>query len=316
MITATSKTCGIYKLVHLPTNKFYIGSSVDVYHRYHVHIAQMKRGKAQKALKALWTGNKNEWKVEMLEECSASVLEQQELVYLKNEAANPLCINKRIMTNDTGRGIPKEERMRHRLAGSMLGKNTTDGIIRRPISFTLIHPNGTKYTNIKSINEFAREHNIHQSALNNMINGKATCVEGWVMDENVIPPYGDICKYWSIERIQRSYPSFYIIGPDGTKHLAFSIPNFEMVHNVSVMTKLDLHGVRHHWKGLNAYGQGYRLEGTDSFTIIVNGTTYTNVISITKLMYTLGYTYETIHRLLSGKRVKNVSFSYTRNDIY
>ena len=38
------KVCGVYKITNNETGKFYIGSSIDIYQRWHAHKSKLKRG--------------------------------------------------------------------------------------------------------------------------------------------------------------------------------------------------------------------------------------------------------------------------------
>jgi hypothetical protein len=178
------------------------------------------------------------------------------------------------MTNTEGR---------ERLAVSLLGKNTDEGI-RRPNNLTFISPDGTEYPNIISVKRFADERNMNQVLFNHLANGKSAAYMGWTRKGTQLPFAANVIEYWSRERMLRSYPEYTIIGPDGTQYKTFVLFHFEQEHNCHVMQhNVDISsGVKAHTKGLDTYGRGYRLSTVDCLQIVYKGITYDNVISLGK----------------------------------
>lgn len=79
-----TRTVGIYKITCVPNGKIYIGSSVDVHHRWEQHRTHFKTGKHNNKymLRAFEKYGKESFMWEIIEECSRNVLWEREQYYL------------------------------------------------------------------------------------------------------------------------------------------------------------------------------------------------------------------------------------------
>lgn len=78
------KKCGIYCITNTINNKFYIGSSKNIYHRLKRHYSDLERKKHQNPylLNSYIKHGKNAFTVEILEETSFDLLTQKEQYYI------------------------------------------------------------------------------------------------------------------------------------------------------------------------------------------------------------------------------------------
>lgn len=78
--------CGIYKILNIINNKFYIGSSVNIYNRWKGHISALdKNCHNNKKLQNAWNKyGKYNFKFIILQEVEPSILRQVENDYIKN----------------------------------------------------------------------------------------------------------------------------------------------------------------------------------------------------------------------------------------
>jgi group I intron endonuclease len=302
---STIPIIGVYKLTHTPSGKFYIGSSSNIYHRYHVHLTYLSRWKHTKSLQSLWTGNKFDWTITVLEHCKAQDLLQLENVFLSLHKGNPDLLNVRSKSSKTIIGHRRATRSNHQSAYSLLGKNTPDQIIRRPSILNLVAPDGTVYHNVISVNKFSKDHNLHQSAMTNLVNGKYPSHLGWTVENGNLPSIGVIENHWSEERIAQHYPLYTIIGPNNEVYTTYNLVKFQAKHNCVVIQKLK--SIHKDTKGFTQTGQGYRLSTVPTYTITVDNHRYNNVLCISALAHTLG-----IHTNIFLKAAKG---EFTRRNI-
>jgi group I intron endonuclease len=77
------KISGIYKITNIVNNKFYIGSSVDIYHRLKHHYSDLKNNKHGNKyfLRSYIKYGKNNFNVEILEEVPKELLLIKEQYY-------------------------------------------------------------------------------------------------------------------------------------------------------------------------------------------------------------------------------------------
>lgn len=283
---------GIYKLVYKPTKQFYIGGSKNLYKRWHSHKSHFKAGRNHKQMQALYdlTGDIGDWKMVLIENCATRVLNRREQHYLVKYMNDKKCLNTNHKSFGGRRNVKTDKQGRERLAVSMLGKNTKNGILR-PNNLTFISPTGKEYRNIISVKRFAEEHDLSQVQMNHLANGKFSSYIGWTRKGADLPFASNVIEYWSRERMLQNYPEYTIIGPDGTKYKTFVLYHFEQEHNCTVITNIldsATSGVRSNVKGLTDDGRGYRLASAPYFKITYNENVYDNIVSIVKWGKSMG----------------------------
>lgn len=79
-----TRTVGIYKITCIPTQKIYIGSSIDIHHRWEQHRTHLKTGHHNNKylLRSYEKYGKESFKWEVIEECTEDVLWEREQYYL------------------------------------------------------------------------------------------------------------------------------------------------------------------------------------------------------------------------------------------
>jgi hypothetical protein len=281
--------------------------------RWGTHVSKLKSGTHHANIQAVHT-TVDDWEISLLESVSTELLDEMELQYITQHINNPLCLNARTSIANGRRNQTISNNGRHNQALALLGKNTTEGI-RRPTNLTFISPSGKEYTNIVSVNSFAAEHNLAQPAMNMLANNEFDSVYGWTVKDYALPSVGHVLHYWPEERLQQHYPQYTIIGPDETIYKSFSLYDFNMQHNCSVITHTSSTGARLSIKGINNVGQGYRLDSVKTFTVTYENKVYTNVVSLSRLALTLNIHPLRFANLVNGKRtVKNKrKYSITTN---
>jgi hypothetical protein len=313
---------GVYKLVHRPTKQFYIGGTKNLYHRWASHKSHFKRGANQTKIQQVYdtTNNINDWIVEMLEPCAVRTLNKTEQRYLDKYIDDPKCLNDYSRVGRGRRNTRIKKVGRERLAVSLLGKNSKDGILR-PNNLTFISPTGVHYKNILSVKRFAENHGLPQVAMNNLANGKSLSYMGWTRADNPLPKAASVQEYWSQERMSRTYPEYVIVGPDNrTLYKTFVISDFEKQYKCHVVKKLpnNKFGVKSHTKGLDSMGRGYRLANVEYYNVTYMGITYDNVISLGRWAQTMGIPTRKLRYYTSTqdqnvrRSKKSIKMTYTR----
>jgi len=292
---------GIYQLLHTPSGHFYLGSTTNLYHRWHSHKTQLSQGKHCQRIQSVHT-KISDWNIAIIEPATQN-LQDLEISFIQQHISNPLCLNSKLSANSGRRNLKVADSGRYAVASSLLGKNTDKGI-RRPANLSFISPDGTVYHNVKSVKRFAEQHNLPQPQMNALANNQLKSVNGWTSANGKLPNIGNIIHYWSEERIRKHYPEYTVVGPDETVYTTFWLAQFEKEHNCTVYTKNIKNGVRSQFNGLNQFGQGYRLNTVDSFAVTYNNVTYSNVISLTKLAETLNIDSTRFRRAIT-QTVKN-----------
>ena len=131
----------VYMVKHNPTGKFYIGSSQDLYNRFHSMMSTLKAGRSQDKLQTAFdtTGrNPGDWEMTVLQQAPKSKLNKLETKYIQQHISNPDCLNSRFIAQSGKRGsnIPLHSKIEH--VAATLGKNTKDNVIRRGLEVTFI----------------------------------------------------------------------------------------------------------------------------------------------------------------------------------
>ena len=298
--------CGVYKLTHTISKKFYIGSSTDIKQRFSIHKSLWKHGKNHAKLQELYDTTQQilDWQLQVLAICEEDKLQVTEEQFITQHFSNPLCMNI-IQDGRSGkRGTTTKTKACHRIAMSLLGKNTSDPTVQRPTNLVFISPAGDRYENIISVKQFAKEHNVLQSSMNGLANGMLESVLGWIREDGPLPRIGDVYDIWPTERLRKHYPEYTIYGPDNSIHKVFSIRHFEQQYNCKVAKVAWPYGVAAGVKGVNNLGHGWRLDTIPTDTIHWEGQVYTNIVSPSQFCKTFNIRFSRFRDYLDGK-VKN-----------
>lgn len=312
---------GVYKLVHLPTKKFYIGGTRNLSNRFATHKSHFKRGKNIRTIQELYdiTKNIDEWKMTVIKLCAVRSLNRVENAYIAKYRLHKDCLNIRKDATGGRRNAHIGKTGRERLAVSLLGKNSSDGI-RRPNNLTFISPTGKEYSHIISVKRFCEEHGLSQPQMNNLANGVVQSYMGWTRRGAALPHAHTVLEYWSRERMLQSYPEYKIIGPDGTEYKTFVISYFEEEHDCKVAIEPSRRhsGFKSHTRGLDTFGRGYRLSHIPYFRVTYEGVVYDNIMSLGKFAESLGMTKKKFHYMMASrklyktKRKKTKRFTFER----
>ena len=296
---------GLYKLTHIPTDKFYIGSSNNLYARYAVHKSLFKNGKNFRKLQELYTGKPADWQFEVVQLVQEKNLAEHETKLIAAHINDKNNLNKFVDGRSGKRGKVTSTIGRHRIAASLLGKNLIDSTKQRPEHLTIISPDGTEYENVLSVKRFAQEHNLRQSTMNSVANGSVDQHSGWTIEGGNLPPVGYVYDTWPTERLREYYPEHVIIGPENEIYNeVFSLWHFEQKYNCKVVTKNRQFGASARLLGLDKYGRGYRLASVDTFKITFKDAVYNNILSIGKFCKTNNIRLQNFREYLRGP-VKN-----------
>lgn len=280
--------CAVYMVKHKSTGKFYIGSSQDLYNRFHSMMSTLKAGRSQDKLQTAFdtTGrNPDDWEMTVLQQAPKSKLDKLETKYIQQHIANPDCLNSRFVAQSGKRGsnIQLHSKIEH--VAATIGKNTKDNMVRRGLEVTFISPEGKEYKVI-SVKAFAEEMGLNQSSMSQLSNGVVECVKGWLVKGLPMPSAGHVVKYWPEERMAKHYPLYEIISPTGQRYETYSLYHFEQEHDCKVITETREAtsgeiGARHYTKGLSPDGRGWRLDSdkVKTYKIIYKGKTYENILS-------------------------------------
>jgi len=285
---------GIYKLSYIPTGHFYIGATTDLKQRWFIHQSMMKAGRATAKIQELYDKDRdlNSWIFEIIEFVEQKrSLDKKETAFIKQHFNNPLCLNTYSRATSGKRGAKIKTISKHKIAQNLLGKNAPGNIIRRPANLTFISPDGVEYPNVKSVKQFAKDHNLLQSSMNQLANGQTNICDGWTKKDGELPNVGRVIKYWPEWRIRKYFPEYTILSPDNKEYKTFSLWHFEQEHNCTVVTENNYasfreKGVKSNIKGLTDIGQGWRLKGVPTYQIVWDGKTYNNVLSVPKFAAT------------------------------
>lgn len=98
--------CGVYKITHIPSGKFYIGSSKNVGRRLNEHNSCIRHRSSLGDTYLIGDFNTNNYKRELLEECKLDDLLDTEFKHI--EVKNKNCINKRDLRNQKHLKVQKD----------------------------------------------------------------------------------------------------------------------------------------------------------------------------------------------------------------
>lgn len=277
-------------MIHKKTGKYYIGSSKNIESRKNSHMSFFRSGRNHKKLQELYDID-NEFEFFILEECRTCDLKKKEEKYLKQCVGfDSRCMN--IVSTGVANLRNKKKREEHklRLAVSMFGKN---GKSRLSKSTKLISPDNKEY-NVVSIRSFAKKHNLSQSALNDVANGKVKHHRGWRLSGTTLEECGLV------------RPDLEIVNPDGNVVVVNNIRSFESQHNIRVYGKYTVNKkfVRPH-DSLDKYGRGWYVKGnipSYTFENTKTGEIIENVISTPVFGKTFNIPQRHIASLISGRR--------------
>ncbi len=286
-------TVGIYKLTHISTKKYYIGSSKNIEGRFAIHKSFFKHKKNIIKLQELYDIDQ-QFELTILETCRVSDLKKKEEKYLRKcVKKDPLCVNTHIKSMAPQRNRPKSITHKNNLATSMLGKN---GKPRLQSNLVLVAPDGTHHA-VTNIKQFAAAHNLCQSALNGVANGRCNHHHGWHL------PSTDM---FSVKAPPEQFKKeVVIISPDGIKYTTKNVTEFEKQHDIKVVGhKTKIKTSAKHAKGIDEYGRGWYVEGSTpvySFQHLVTGQIINNVISTAVLAKKLGINPNRFRRLVTKR---------------
>lgn len=94
---ADLNVCGVYKITHIPTNKYYIGSSKNVRRRFNEHRYSIRRYGHLGENYKLDDFNLDNYHFEFLENANPDLLWETESVYIKDDG---LCVNRKDPRNN------------------------------------------------------------------------------------------------------------------------------------------------------------------------------------------------------------------------
>ena len=124
------KISGIYKITNIVNNKFYIGSSNDIYHRLKHHYSDLKNNNHHNKylLRSFQKYNKDNFKVEIIEIVEQSLLIEREQYYidtLKPQYNLMLDVINNKLTESSKKQISETLKKQY-LTGKLVVKNSTD----------------------------------------------------------------------------------------------------------------------------------------------------------------------------------------------
>lgn len=305
--------CGIYRMTHIPSGKFYIGSSTDIHQRFHVHKSLFRNNKNHDKLQAAHdsTGLITDWSIKVLVECDEKKLPATELIIISQHINNPWNLNTLLDGRSGKRGKTTKTIGRHRTAAALLGKNAANKKITRPPNLIFISPTGKRYNNILSVKRFAEQQGLLQSGMNTLAAGTCDQVNGWTIAGGELPRVADVFHIWPRSRLLENYTEHVIVDPVGNKFKAFYLRHFEMHHDCKIATRVTGIGVRADTKGLTKYGQGWHTDNIPTYTVVWKNVTYKNVISPAKLSETLGIRKDRLSNYLNAPMLYKRAYSIT-----
>ena len=197
---ARKKMMGVYILRNTITDQYYIGSSVDFWWRKQSHASFFRAGTNMKRLQALYDRyGEDSWEMELVEEVDdVKKLEVRESEWLYKHGDDVLCVNKTKNTHAPIRGTTQTPESNEKRAKSMVGVNLKGRQKARKPIVSFIGPDGTEYSGITNVAKFARDHNVSQSSLTQLLYGKRRIHRGWRLPEdeflNLLSPDGKKTK--------------------------------------------------------------------------------------------------------------------------
>jgi group I intron endonuclease len=286
---------GIYKMTHITTGKYYIGSSVNVESRHRTHLSFFKSGKNHKKLQELYNQHP-EFEFIVLEECKTCDLQKKEEKYLKTLVGiDPLCVNHTTSGHAITRGRKKSSLHKEHLAYSMVGKN---GKLTRKVAVAVIvSPTGEEFP-VVNIKQFALQRGLQQTSLNSVVTGKQKHHKGWTLKGN---PITNRSRSLPVEM----KPDIKIVSPDGTIHITKNISDFETINSIKVITprsnsKLKI--TQRQTTGVDERGRGWYVAGVKAYTFKNRNTgeVIENVISHSTLANYLGNDPTVLRRMINN----------------
>lgn len=175
-------TAGVYKITHIPTGKYYIGATKDLYHRWYSHLASMKYNHktSNSTLKELWkqTPTEDAFRMQVLEVTAddREILNNRERDYLAIAINDDNCVNRHKKAFRSRYGQKCTEQHKRRLSESQCRRRGN-----RKSTVRLVSPEGRVYET-NNVAAFAREHNLTQPLLNQVASGKTLSHKGWTLE--------------------------------------------------------------------------------------------------------------------------------------
>jgi len=86
-------------------------------------------------------------------------------------------------------------------------KKHRDGkfLLNKQSKFTFVAPDETEYSNIQSLNAFAKEHGLSQPSVSQLRSGWIDSVRGWTLKGGNLPKVGRVVRYWPLSRVMKTY---------------------------------------------------------------------------------------------------------------
>ena len=167
--TIISKLSATYRITHIPSGYFYIGSTNNLLQRLREHYSKLTRGihptvKFQKVF--------DEWKNLRIEYFAVNddklISEEQNL--LDRHFNDPFCCNMsdKSLGNTSGKGVPKTEEHRRRISLGQMGRVSAS---RKEVKI-----DGVSYP---SVTHAARQYGISNEAVKRRITGRIKGYPGW-----------------------------------------------------------------------------------------------------------------------------------------
>lgn len=167
LFSKLNRSSGIYQILNLINNKFYIGSAIDFYERYHSHLHYLNKNShhnehLQRAY--LKYDNKN-FKFEIIEFCKPELLIEREQFWIDHKQAVKLGYSIRVTANSNA-GLKFTTEHRARMSAWQIGRTLSDET-KDKISISL---KGRRRTHV-SIEK--------QRLTVRSPDSKLTCADGW-----------------------------------------------------------------------------------------------------------------------------------------
>lgn len=227
---------GVYSITHLPSNKIYIGQTINFYKRFFAHLNYLKSGLHEnKYLQNCFNKHDiNEFSMNILEVVTdLSLLNGREQFYLDQYYDHQKkCFNIRIHC-ESNRGL------KH------LSSRKT---------FTLIGP-ANEIIEYSGIVEFSEKYNIHATNLCKLLRGKIKSCEGWRLLENSTYSHNNKNHCRQIGLKNCVFYDKQLVSPNGN-----IVTGVQNLNKFCIENNLDRAALRRVLKGINNSHKGWKLK--------------------------------------------------------
>lgn len=205
---------GIYILICIANQRFYIGSSAHLRQRLQNHITTLRQGKHrnQHLQRAWFKYGEEEFICGILEYCEDKVLISREQFYIDKFRAIEIGFNVDLPTNNrlgTKYSPQTVQKLKERLLKER-PQRIQKHIQYSGKKFEIVAPNGS-IIRTKGVTEFARQHGLSQGLLSQVLAGTRSHTRGWRLPATPIP---------SDHRIRSPNGSLHIIKVGGIAEFA------------------------------------------------------------------------------------------------